>query len=49
MEYDNMPAHSEIRDFAAQMALDMGYNMLDEAVDSRVILLSRLEKAIKLA
>jgi tRNA wybutosine-synthesizing protein 1 len=49
MEDDNMPAHSEIRDFAAQMALDMGYNMLDEAVDSRVILLSRLEKAIKLA
>jgi len=49
MEYDNMPDHNEIRDFAAQMALDMGYNMLDEAVDSRVVLLSRLEKAIKLA
>ena len=49
MEYSNMPSHKEIREFAAQMSSEMGYNMLDEAPDSRVVLLSRLEKAIKLA
>ena len=49
MEYSNMPSHREIRDFAVQMSKETGYNILDEAEDSRVVLLSRLEKAIKLA
>ena len=47
MDYRNMPTHREIRDFAAQLATEMGYNILDEAQESRVVLLSRLEKAIK--
>ena len=49
MEYSNMPTHPEIREFATQMSTEMGYNILDEAPESRVVLLSRLEKPIKLA
>jgi len=47
--YSNTPTHPEIRDFAAQLANEMSYNILDEAPESRVVLLSRLEKPIKLA
>jgi tRNA wybutosine-synthesizing protein 1 len=47
--YKNTPTHPEIRDFAAQLANEMSYNILDEAPESRVVLLSRLEKPIKLA
>jgi len=47
--FENMPTHREIRDFAARLADEMGYNILDEAPESRVVLLSRLEKPIKLA
>ena len=47
--YSNTPTRPEIRDFAAQLANVMSYNILDEAPESRVVLLSRLEKAIKLA
>ncbi len=47
MGYKNMPNQQEIKDFAAQLANEMSYNILDEASESRVVLLSRLEKAIK--
>ncbi len=47
--FENMPTHREIQDFAAQLAEETGYNTLDEAPESRVVLLSRLEKPIKLA
>jgi len=47
--FKNMPTHREIQDFAAQLAEEMGYNILDEAPESRVVLLSRLGKPIKLA
>jgi tRNA wybutosine-synthesizing protein 1 len=49
MQYNNMPSHKEIKQFAVQMSNETGYNILDESQDSRVVLLSRLEKAIKLA
>ena len=49
LDFSNMPTHKEIKDFGAQLSTELGYNMLDEAPDSRVVLLSRLEKAIKLA
>jgi tRNA wybutosine-synthesizing protein 1 len=49
LRYSNTPTHPEIRDFAAQLANEMSYNILDEAPESRVVLLSRLEKPIKLA
>jgi tRNA wybutosine-synthesizing protein 1 len=47
MGYNNMPTHREIRDFAVPLAREMSYNILDEAPESRVVLLSRLEKPIK--
>ena len=47
MGYDNMPTHSEIIDFAIELAEELGYNILDEAPESRVVLLSHLEKPIK--
>ena len=49
LSFDNMPSHSEIRSFAQDLAKQTSYNTLDEAADSRVVLLSRLEKAIRLA
>ena len=49
MNGSNMPTHKEIKDFASQLSIEMGYNLLNESPDSRVVLLSRLEKAIKLA
>jgi len=47
--FENMPTHQEIREFASQLAEETGYNLIDEAPESRVVLLSRLEKPIKLA
>ena len=47
--FKNMPNHGEIRGFAARLAEETGYNVLDEAPESRVVLLSRLEKPIRLA
>jgi tRNA wybutosine-synthesizing protein 1 len=47
--FENMPTHIEIQGFATQLAEEMGYNILDEAAESRVVLLSRLEKPIRLA
>jgi tRNA wybutosine-synthesizing protein 1 len=46
--FENMPNHIEIRNFAEKLAKETGYSILDEASDSRVVLLSRLEKAIRL-
>jgi tRNA wybutosine-synthesizing protein 1 len=47
--YENMPSHAEIQGFAQALAEETGYNVLDEVPDSRVVLLSRLEKAIMLS
>jgi len=48
LNFDNMPTHAEIRDFALELAKETSYNVLDEAPESRVVLLSSLEKAIRL-
>ena len=42
-----MPMHREVKEFAAQLAEKTGYKMINEAPESRVVLLSRLEKPIK--
>ena len=47
LSYDNMPSHSEIREFAMRLAKETGYNIIDESKESRVALLSRLEKSIR--
>lgn len=46
--FENMPPYKEIQDFAAKLAKELGYNVLDESPESRVVLLSHLKKPIKL-
>jgi len=48
LSFENMPSHKEIKDFAVQLAERTGYNVLDEAPESRIVLLSRLEKPVSL-
>jgi len=45
--YEGMPSHSEIRDFSAELAKETGYNIIDESTESRVVLMSRLQKPLK--
>jgi|YelNatPaOPRAMG01_1025707.scaffolds.fasta_scaffold11885_7 tRNA wybutosine-synthesizing protein 1 len=45
--YEHMPNHQEIREFADKLAKETSYNIIDESVDSRVVLLSKLERPIK--
>ncbi|MGQ9531031.1 MAG: 4-demethylwyosine synthase TYW1 [Candidatus Bathycorpusculaceae bacterium] len=45
--YEHMPNYHEIQEFAAKLAEETGYKIIDESVDSRVVLLSRLERPIK--
>ncbi len=44
LSFDSMPQHFEVKDFAKNLAEKTGYNIIDEAVDSRVVLLSKLER-----
>ena len=43
--FDHMPMHEDVKAFAAQLAEKTGYKVVNEAQESRVVLLSRLEKA----
>jgi tRNA wybutosine-synthesizing protein 1 len=45
--YESMPDYQEIRKFAGQIAKETSYDIIDESRESRVVLLSRLEKAIR--
>jgi len=45
--YECMPTHGKIREFATQIAKETGYNIIDESQESRVVLLSKLEKSIR--
>jgi tRNA wybutosine-synthesizing protein 1 len=45
--YECMPNHREIREFAMQIAKETSYNIIDESQESRVVLLSKLEKSIR--
>jgi tRNA wybutosine-synthesizing protein 1 len=47
--FDNMPHQGEVKDFAAKLAEETGYKIIDEAPESRVVLLSRLDKPIKVS
>ncbi|MDK2372226.1 MAG: 4-demethylwyosine synthase TYW1 [Candidatus Korarchaeota archaeon] len=44
---ENMPTHEEVRAFASKIAELAGYNIIDESPESRIVLLSRLERAIR--
>jgi tRNA wybutosine-synthesizing protein 1 len=48
LSFKNMPTHEEIRDFATELAKKIGYKVLNQAPESRVVLLSRLEKPIQI-
>lgn len=48
LTYENMPLHKEIREFALSLAEETGYNVLDESKDSRVVLISKLDRPVKL-
>ena len=45
--YENMPSHEEILYFAGRLADRTGYMVIDEAVESRVVLLSKRKKPIR--
>jgi tRNA wybutosine-synthesizing protein 1 len=45
--FEKMPQHNDIKDFAVQLAEKTGYKIINEAAESRVVLLSRLEKPIQ--
>ena len=45
--FERMPIHGEVKDFAQQLAAKTGYMIIDEAPESRVVLLSRLQKPIQ--
>jgi tRNA wybutosine-synthesizing protein 1 len=45
--YQNMPSHEDVSDFATCLAETTGYSVIDEAVESRVVLLSKREKPIR--
>jgi tRNA wybutosine-synthesizing protein 1 len=47
--FENMPSHEEIQGFALELAKKTGYNILNEAPESRVVLLSRLKEPVKLS
>jgi len=47
LQFSNMPSHREVHEFALRLAEYTGYKIIDESVESRVALLSRLEKPIR--
>jgi tRNA wybutosine-synthesizing protein 1 len=47
--FDKMPSHKDIFDFALRLSEKTGYKILDESPDSRVVLLSKLEKPIRIS
>ena len=47
LKFENMPRHNLVKKFAEQLSEKTGYMMIDEVVNSRVVLLSRIEKPIK--
>jgi tRNA wybutosine-synthesizing protein 1 len=48
LSISNMPKHETIRDFGSQLAGKLGYEILDEKEDSRVVLLGKNKKDMKI-
>ena len=48
LTFERMPSHRQIREFALDLSDKTGYKILDESVDSRVVLLSKREKTKRL-
>ncbi len=47
LTYAHMPTHEDIREFSEKLSAASGYSIIDESIDSRVTLLSRLKRPIK--
>ena len=47
LDYRSMPSHGEVYDFAKLLAERTGYAIIDESVESRVVLLSKHRKPIR--
>jgi tRNA wybutosine-synthesizing protein 1 len=45
--YESMPSHGEIREFSMQLASETGYNLINESVEGRVVLLGKLPNSIR--
>jgi tRNA wybutosine-synthesizing protein 1 len=45
--FDRMPSHQEVVAFASSLAEKTGYRILDECTDSRVVLLSKRDHALR--
>jgi tRNA wybutosine-synthesizing protein 1 len=48
MTLDNMPSHRSVHEFGSKLAEFLGYELVKEKVDSRVVLLTRNQKTIRL-
>jgi len=48
LKFENMPTHREILNFSTKLSELTGYKILDEAPESRVVLLSRLKRPLQL-
>jgi len=48
LDVSNMPKFSEVKEFGLRLAELTGYKLIDEVVNSRIVLLSKLDKPIKL-
>jgi tRNA wybutosine-synthesizing protein 1 len=46
--YEDMASYEDIRKFASKLSTETGYGLIDEQYESNIVLLSRLEKPIKL-
>jgi tRNA wybutosine-synthesizing protein 1 len=46
MGFENTPSHRQTREFAAALASETGYRITDESEESRVVLLSKLDRPL---
>jgi len=47
LDFDSMPSHKDVCDFAQSLAEKTGYKIIDESEESRVVLLSKREKPLR--
>jgi tRNA wybutosine-synthesizing protein 1 len=48
LAFNNMPSHEDVKRFAEEVSKETGYRIVDECLESRVVLMSKLDKPIKL-
>lgn len=48
LAFNNMPSHEDVKRFAEEVSKETGYGIIDECSESRVVLMSKLDKPIKL-